>query len=452
VKTQIVFMHHDLEGTRRHLMADSEEAAAILMCGYALTRNRARLLVREVLLVSSEGVERKSGAFISVRPEWLAGPLKRARESGLTIVLAHSHPFSRGDVMFSSIDIDGQALLVPKLQARLPARPVAELVFGQESVKGRLWLPGGREARLIDEIAAVGASLDILPRSGPHPEPAVGVAPMYDRQVLVWGEAGQARLKAMTVGIIGLGGNGSWLAAQLVHLGVGQLVVVDDDIIEESNRARVVGSEPADVEAGTPKVEVAARYAARHNPGCQVIPVQADVNSDEAIRALLECDLLIGGTDTLVSRVVPNQLAIQYFIPFLDTGVEIEVVGTTLRSIAARCTLIRPGSPCLTCMGYLSKQAVAGEVEAGRRLGYLAAVEAPSVGPLNALAASMAGVDFLRFIHCLLGGVPTDSFSAYSGRSGEIRRCSMGSKTCSLCSHRLGYGQAAELEFPFLED
>jgi len=448
MKTQIVFMEQDFEDVRRHLLAGPDEAAALLICGYALTGSRARMLVRETLPVPAEGIESKGGAFITVRPEWLAVPLKQAREAGLTIVLTHSHPFSRSAVRFSSIDVAGQATLVPKVQARLPSRPVAELVFGQDSINGLFWLPGAREPLPLEEVAVVGSRLDIRPCSNVSPMTHFPTEAMYDRQVLVWGPEGQACLKALRVGVVGVGGNGSWVAGQLIHLGVGELVVIDDDVIEESNRARVVGSEPADVAAATPKVDVAARYAARHNPHCRVIPIQESVDSDGAIQALLECDLIIGCTDTLASRVIPNQLAVQYFIPFLDTGVEIEVVGGCLRSIAARCTLVRPGSRCLVCMGYVSDEAVGRELGVASRPGYLEAVRAPSVGPLNALAASMAGTDFLRFVHGLLGGVPTDSFYAYAGRSGEIRRCGIGSKACSLCSHRLGFGQAAELELP----
>ncbi len=446
MKSQIVFMEQDLEGVWQHLLADADEAAAVLICGYSLTASRVRLLVREIVPVPAEGIESKGGAFITVRPEWLAVPLKGAREAGLTTVLVHSHPFSQGAVRFSPIDSAGQATLVPKVQARLPSRPVGELVFGQDSIDGLVWLPGGHEPRPMDEVVVVGQRLDIRPCSSFSPMTDGPTVAMYDRQVLVWGPEGQARLNALRVGIVGLGGNGSWISAQLIHLGVGELVLVDDDIIEESNRARVVGAEPADVEAKTPKVEVAARYAARHNPDCRVTPLPMDVNSEQAISALLECDLIIGGTDTLAGRVIPNQLAVQYFIPYIDTGVEIEVVAAQLRSITARCTLVRPGGPCLACMGYLNEEAVSREIEAGRRPGYLEDVRAPSVGSLNALAASMAGVDFLRFVHGLLGGVPIDRFYAYSGRTGEIRSCSTGAIRCSLCADRLGLGQAAPLD------
>ncbi|MGQ9572240.1 MAG: HesA/MoeB/ThiF family protein [Dehalococcoidia bacterium] len=316
MKTQIVLMERDFEGVRRRLLAGADEAAAVLICGYSLTGSRVRLLVREIVPVPAEGIESKGGAFITIRPEWLAVPLKRAREAGLTTLLAHSHPFSRGGVRFSSIDTAGQATLVPKVQARLPSRPVGELVFGQDSVGGLLWLPGARDPLPIGEVVVVGSRLDIRPCSNVSPVTHSPAEAMYDRQVLVWGPEGQARLKALRLGIVGVGGNGSWVAAQLIHLGVGELVVIDDDVIEESNRARVVGSEPTDVAAATPKVEVTARYATRHNPDCRVMPIKESVSSEAAIQALLECDLIFGCTDTLAGRWIPNQLAVQYFIPY----------------------------------------------------------------------------------------------------------------------------------------
>jgi molybdopterin-synthase adenylyltransferase len=89
------------------------------------------------------------------------------------------------------------------------------------------------------------------------------VAPgdQFHRQVLALGADGQAALETVVVGVVGLGGTGSIVAARLAHLGVRDLVFVDRDRVETSNLPRIVGANGEDVD--TPKVKVAARYASR---------------------------------------------------------------------------------------------------------------------------------------------------------------------------------------------
>jgi molybdopterin/thiamine biosynthesis adenylyltransferase len=400
-----------------------------------------------VVNVPSEALANQSGSFISIRPEWLATLVKRARGENLSIVVIHSHPFSNASVAFSAIDTFGQSELAPKLKARVPNRPHAELVFGQGSIDGLVWPAGSTQPVPLDEMRVIGRALRSFPATGSnHDDGDPPISSAYDRQVLIWGKMGQRRLKELKVGVVGAGGNGSLVAIHLVHMGVGTLVVVDQDVVEDSNRSRIIGSLAQDVTARTPKVEVLSRYAARHNPDVKVLPIFGSVLVPEVARQLSDCDLVVGCTDTLASRAVLNQLSVQYHVPLLDTGVEVEIHDKGLRSFAARAALIRPGTPCLECMNYVTREAVQLELRAEQRPGYVPGVASPSVMPLNALAASLASVEFIRFVHDLVGGVPMDSYVAFSARSGEARRCSFGTGGCSTCAQRRGRGD--NLPFP----
>src|SRR6185295_4625364 len=64
----------------------------------------------------------------------------------------------------------------------------------------------------------------------------------YSRQILFApiGEAGQQRLAASTVAIVGCGATGAASAALLARAGVGTLVLIDRDFVEESNLQRQV--------------------------------------------------------------------------------------------------------------------------------------------------------------------------------------------------------------------
>jgi len=94
----------------------------------------------------------------------------------------------------------------------------------------------------------------------------------YSRHVLVVGVEGQKKLRELTVLVAGVGGLGCFEAYLLACLGVGKLVLVDDDTISLSDLNRQVLYTPSDI--GQPKVEVAARRLKEFNPDVDVKPVK----------------------------------------------------------------------------------------------------------------------------------------------------------------------------------
>lgn len=88
---------------------------------------------------------------------------------------------------------------------------------------------------------------DISRRLNPKPPRVSGVSDeAFHRQSLMFGAAGQHHLANAKVGIIGLGGVGSLVNEYVARLGVGEIVAVDYDRIEHSNRPRVTGSRVSD--------------------------------------------------------------------------------------------------------------------------------------------------------------------------------------------------------------
>jgi tRNA A37 threonylcarbamoyladenosine dehydratase len=86
------------------------------------------------------------------------------------------------------------------------------------------------------------------------------------------GPDSDAILADLEVGVVGLGGGGSHVVQQLAHLGVGKLVPVDDDIVEEKNLNRLVGGTAEDVKAKRAKTEIAERVIKGVNPNAKVPP------------------------------------------------------------------------------------------------------------------------------------------------------------------------------------
>src|SRR5690606_4158396 len=85
---------------------------------------------------------------------------------------------------------------------------------------------------------------------------SLDVSEIFHRQQLAFGKSLTQDLSKLTVGIIGCGATGSSTAHLLSRLGVGKMLLVDDDIVERSNLSRLYGATAADADAGKSKVDV----------------------------------------------------------------------------------------------------------------------------------------------------------------------------------------------------
>jgi len=232
------------------------------------------------------------------------------------------------------------------------------------------------------------------------------------------------RCANLNVALVGLGGLGAAILQLLVLLGLGEggrTTLIDPDVIEPSNRSRIPYATPQD--DGRPKVEVAARYVQAVRPGRRVRPLALPLYETEAQQAIAESDLLIGAVDSELARVVMNQLAFAFCLPYLDGGAGFlvsQLNGEVLVHGGGQVRLVVPDqTPCLLCNLGVDRpaadrellQRVVGTNEAERavleRSGYIRGLEAPaqqpSVAHLNFLLASALVTMLVEF---LLKGLP----------------------------------------------
>ena len=226
----------------------------------------------------------------------------------------------------------------------------------------------------------------------PRPVSPGDVQPRFDRSVRAFGALGQSTLSRLTVGIVGLGGLGSIVAEQLAHLGVGGFVLLDPDLIEETNLNRVVGSTHEAI--GMPKVQIAARMIRRICEDAQVHSISGDIMCEPDARPLLGVDFIFGCTDLHGSRTVINQIAYQYLIPTIDLGVRVQARHSKIMGMAGRVQMLAPGLACLVCSNLLDPEEVRRDFlspEARQRDPYISgAVEPqPAVISLNGSVASL---------------------------------------------------------------
>lgn len=128
----------------------------------------------------------------------------------------------------------------------------------------------------------------------------------------------QEKLKSATVLIGGVGGLGSFASLYLTLAGVGTLILVDRDQVEESNLNRQLLYHSSDI--GRYKVEVAAERLKEVNEDVRVMPVKAVI--DETFRAPRSFDVVIDGMDNIEGRYALEEIAMRENVPYIFGAVE----------------------------------------------------------------------------------------------------------------------------------
>lgn len=131
---------------------------------------------------------------------------------------------------------------------------------------------------------------------------------------------GQRRLEASRVLLVGAGGLGSPVAFYLAAAGVGQLRLVDDDVVDRSNLQRQILHVEAAI--GTAKVESARERLAALNPRVRIEPVAARVTAAN-VEALLDgIDVVVDGSDNFPLRYLLNDACVKLGKPLVYGAVQ----------------------------------------------------------------------------------------------------------------------------------
>jgi len=239
----------------------------------------------------------------------------------------------------------------------------------------------------------------------------------YSRQILFdgLGEAGQRRLCASRVVIVGCGALGSFQAGALARAGVGFLRVVDRDYVEVSNLQRQWLFDERDAEDGLPKAAAAARYLAKVNSGVIVEPVVADLTPSVAIGLLSGVDLIMDGTDNFETRYLINDFAVRESVPWIYGGA-VGSYGLTMPVIPGK-------TACLRC--------IYPEPPTG------AQPTCETAGVLNTITSVIASLQVSQALRLLAGKELAPRITTVDVWSGGIRQINQparaaGCKTCGL--------------------
>ena len=209
--------------------------------------------------------------------------------------------------------------------------------------------------------------------------PVASRLPDYARQMALpeVGTAGQAKLGAAKVLVIGCGGLGVPVATYLAGAGIGSLTLVDPDVLDATNLHRQIAYAAAD--CGQAKVLLLAARLRALNPS-----IGLHTHAEAADAALLDAlvprhDVVVDCTDLLSVKFAVNDAAVRHGVP---------AVLASVHQYEGQVQVVRPGGSCLRCVWpQAPRDGVVGNC-----------AEAGVLGPVPGLVGTWQAFEVLRLL------------------------------------------------------
>ena len=277
----------------------------------------------------------------------------------------------------------------------------------------------------------------------------------FARQVALFGEAGQARIRSTRVAIVGVGGTGSHIVQQLVLLGVRDFALVEPEEIDHTNRNRYVGVRHDDPIPGTLKLHVAERLIRSIEPTASVELIPTRLVTERAFEAIRNSNVVFGCLDKDGPRLILNELCAAYERRYIDVASEVIPGDPPVWGGRVCICWDRPG--CLVCYdeidpGEAAQELSGPEGEDQRRAIYGVEAEAlggsgPSVVSVNGGVASLAVTEFMAGITGLRSPI---GLMTCRGRSGKVLvpgpDSGLPRPNCYYCRSIRGMRESADVE------
>ncbi len=197
-------------------------------------------------------------------------------------------------------------------------------------------LAQGDQVAIIPAIAG-GANDGATPGQALTPDQVM----RYSRHIIMpqVGSAGQRKILASKVLIVGAGGLGSPVAVYLTLAGVGTIGLVDFDVVDLSNLQRQILHQTEDV--GRPKVQSAKETLLRYNPDINVVTHEVPLTSDNALEIIGQYDIVVNGADNFAARYLVNDACVFLKKPLVDGSILL---------FDGQATVYLPGEGCYRCL------------------------------------------------------------------------------------------------------
>jgi molybdopterin-synthase adenylyltransferase len=236
----------------------------------------------------------------------------------------------------------------------------------------------------------------------------------YARQLVLReiGGPGQQRLKAARVLIVGAGGLGAPAALYLAAAGVGEIALVDPDVVALSNLQRQVLYATAD--EGRAKVEAAAEALARLNANVKVAQFDQTLSETNAAEFVAGFDAVLDGTDDFATRFAVNAACVAEGVTLVSGA-----IGRWTGQVG-----VFAGRPCYRCL----VPDIPPEAETCAAVGV--------VGALAGVVGSMMALEAIKLL-AQAGSPLTGRLMIYDALAAETRTVRVGADPeCPVCGRR----------------
>ncbi len=389
----------------QHLFPDDgREAVAIALCGRRDGLDRHCLSVCKIELIPYGECERTADS-VTWPTKRLVALFQEAARRGMAVVKLHSHPggYDRFSEFDDASDNEFFDAAFNWTESSLPHASVIALPCGR--MFGRTQTQSG-EFGALELISVAGDSVEYW-----IDQPSDFVPEFADRHAQVLGDATVTMMRKLRAAVVGCSGTGSPTVEQLYRLGIGELVLVDPDLVGVENLNRILNSRDQDVRGRRPKVHVLEQAIQATGLGTAVTALPQNLCDPSVIRLVATCDVIFGCVDSVFARHVLNKLASTYCIPYFDIGVGLQADGNGgISHISGAINYLQPDGSSLLSRGAFSLDDVQADAlrrgnpdEYADRLasGYItgADVARPAVITVNMIFSGLGVFEFLNRMH-----------------------------------------------------
>ena len=407
--SSLVLKESDYKALKKHLYPGNNlECSAIMLCHYGQGKEGFRLLVKEVIKIPKDKYDEQRSNYLSWAFSEYMTPekIEKIDKDGLSVFTIHSHP--NGFSQFSQVDDENDRSLFHSINNwfddKRPNGSAIMLPSGE--IIARLVTDKG-QFKSIQKVSAIGPNIQIW-----HSSKGQEKAPEYGLKILqTFGKGTFNILRQMKAGVVGCSGTGSIIVELLARNCVGNLVLVDPDIVEEKNLNRILNTCQVDSKNKIHKVSALKKAILKTGIGTKVSVYAKTIGNKEVIEALTDCDILFGCVDSATGRYHLECMATAYFIPYFDIGVYLSADnhgGINQADVASH--YIYPESASLISRGvYTTKQLTSESwrqtdkdyYQKNKKAGYLQSIaeDQPAVISINMQGACLAFNDFLARLH-----------------------------------------------------
>jgi len=405
LQLRISGLHHEV--LRQHLLPpDGREAVAVALCGRFGDSEMQILLVHDVTLIPYDECFSREHDFLVWPTNRIRSYFEKLATGNYSLLKIHSHPggYDRFSLTDDKSDHEFFSSVFGWTSDELPH--VSAVMLPDTTIFGRFFY-SDLHHEAIDCVSIAGNEIKNFRNYSGNVDHEFAL-----RIIQAFGEKTYLKLSQSRVGVVGCSGTGSVVIEQLARFGIGEIVLIDPDLVEEKNINRILNATSNHAREKKSKVNVIADAIKRMGLGTYVEKFQSNLYEDiSALRALVKCDMVFGCMDTVDGRHLLNQLCTFYLIPYFDVGVKLEASHDGgIEKICGSVHYLQPGKSSLITRGVYTMDDLRAasqyrknpiEFESLRKDSYIKNVNVnnPAVISVNMQIASHAVNELLNRIH-----------------------------------------------------